>query len=65
MGLVFSLAAASSSMVWFRSILSRHALPVMASIRRTPEATEHSLSISKGPTLAVLSRWVPPHSSME
>ena len=37
----------------------------MASIRRTPEATEHSLSISKGPTLAVLSRWVPPHSSME
>ena len=41
------------------------AWPVVASMRRTPEATENSLSMWNTPTLAVLSRWVPPQNSTE
>ena len=38
---------------------------MVASMRRTPEATENSLSMWNTPTLAVLSRWVPPQNSTE
>ena len=48
-----------------RRMSSMVTFPVVASMRRTPEATLLSLLIRNGPTLAVLSRWVPPHSSME
>ena len=34
-------------------------------MRRTPQATENSLWMWNTPTLAVLSTWVPPHSSTE
>ena len=39
--------------------------PVMASIRRTPLATENSLTMRSEPTFAVLSRCVPPQNSTE
>ena len=64
-GLAFRAAAAWKSSSWFRFITSREPWPVVASIRRTPEATENSLWMWNTPTLAVLSRWVPPQNSTE
>ena len=59
------MEAAWNSISWFRFITAREALPVVASMRRTPEATENSLEMWNTPTLAVLSRWVPPQNSTE
>ena len=39
--------------------------PVVASMRRTPLATENSLLMRKAPAMAVLGRWVPPQNSTE
>ena len=64
-GLAFRTEAAWNSISWFRFITAREALPVVASMRRTPEATENSLEMWNTPTLAVLSRWVPPQNSTE
>ena len=41
------------------------ALPVKASILRTPAATPDSETILKIPTSALLALWVPPHNSIE
>ena len=62
-GLTFSAAAAWNSISWNRFISSRARLPVTASMRRTPAATENSLSMWKSPAIAVFSRWVPPQNS--
>ena len=64
-GLAFKAAAAWNSSSWFRFITSRDFRPVVASMRRTPLATENSLLMWNTPTLAVLSRWVPPQNSTE
>ena len=64
-GLAFIASAAWKRSSWFRFITSRESLPVVASIRRTPEATENSLPMWNSPTLAVLDRWVPPQNSTE
>ena len=64
-GLAFRAAAAWNRSCWLRFMTSREARPVVASIRRTPEATENSLEMWNTPTLAVLSRWVPPQNSTE
>ena len=64
-GLAFRAAAAWKSISWLRFITSRDACPVVASMRRTPEATENSLEMWNTPALAVLSRWVPPQNSTE
>ena len=64
-GLAFRAAAVWKSSSWLRSITSKETRPVVASIRRTPLATENSLWMWNTPTLAVLSRWVPPQNSTE
>ena len=64
-GLAFRAAAAWKSRSWARFISARARRPVMASMRRTPEATENSLSMWNRPALALLSRWVPPQNSTE
>ena len=65
LGLALRAAAAWNSRSWLRFMVSRESLPVVASMRRTPEATENSLLMRNTPTLAVLSRWVPPQNSTE
>ena len=64
-GFALRTAAVSKRRDWARFMVSRDLRPVVASMRRTPEATENSLSMWNTPTLAVLSRWVPPQNSTE
>ena len=64
-GAVLKNWAAFSSVVRPWRVSSRDTLPTVASMRRTPEATLLSDLMRNIPALAVLSRWVPPHSSME
>ena len=64
-GVVFSSSAALTRRIFISSTRFRNASPVTASMRRTPEATEDSLVMRNGPTLAVLSTWVPPQSSTD
>ena len=62
---VFKSCAARMSFSWPLLSSSSVCLPVIASMRRTPEATLPSLLMRKRPTLAVLSRCVPPQNSMD
>ena len=64
-GLVLNIWAMWNSTCWLRLMVSSVSWPTVASIRRTPEATDASLLMRKGPTLAVLSTWVPPQNSMD
>ena len=64
-GAALKNCAALDRTPWLFSMLSRLRRPVVASIRRTPEATLLSDLMRKGPALAVLSKWVPPQNSME
>ena len=64
-GLALKTEAAWNSSSWFWLMTLRETSPVVASMRRTPEATLPSLTMWNRPTLAVLSRWVPPQNSTE
>ena len=64
-GVVLSISAALTRRAFISSTRFRKASPVTASMRRTPEATDDSLVMRNGPTLAVLSTCVPPQSSMD
>ena len=59
------LSAACWIVAALSSTSSRTPLPVTASIRLTPEATELSEIILNRPILEVLSRCVPPQNSIE
>ena len=64
-GVVLSVSAAFTRRRFISSTMSMNARPVTASMRRTPEATEDSLTMRNGPTFAVFSTCVPPQSSMD
>ena len=64
-GLALSLSATLLIIPDIAIYFAMTSRPVMASMRRTPEATEPSEVMTNIPTLAVLSRCVPPQNSIE
>ena len=64
-GALLNNAFKSFSVSWTVSINSSTLAPVIASIRRTPAATELSLIIRTIPILPVAETWVPPQNSIE